>query len=540
MNTDDIEEIRDEIRKQVARKRCEDEYLFFGRYFMQHRESTKFILNWHHRLLAYYLMLVHTGVIKNLIFNVAPGSSKTELAVVNFIAWCLVKNPWCRFLHISYSDDLALTNSQKAKELVESEEFQELWPMQIAADSKAKKRWNVLVNGKIGKKKKVAGGVYAVSLGGQITGFRAGRMVPGFAGAILIDDPLKPEDALSDAKRKAANRKLISTVKSRKANPNTPIILIMQRLAQDDPTDFIEKGNMQGEWTVVKIPAMIDDAYVKTLPEWVQKYVDNSDQVEYIAQDVEEGETPPPAELKFSYWPYKEPIRDLIAMSKGGADKDGARMSRTVFSGQMQQNPVAPGGNIIQGRWFIRYRVAPKFIYRAIFADTAMKENEANDYSVLQCWGYGIDHRIYLLDQERGKWPAHELKKRAIAFWAKHKALDDDDKMGSLRIMRVEDKSSGTGLIQDLAADAEAGVMIEAIPRNTDKLIRVNDAEPYIHQGLVCIPEISAFTTDYIKEFEEFTSDDTHEYDDQIDPTCDAVKDMLSSEGLLNQWGKLG
>lgn len=540
MNIEQQEERHERIKRAVVKKKCEENYLFFCRYFMQHRESTKFIINWHHRLLAYYLMLVHKGVIKNLIFNVAPGSSKTELAVVDFVSWCLVHNPWCRFLHISYSDDLALTNSQKAKDLVESEEYQELWPLKIAADSKAKKRWNVMAKAKGGKKEKIAGGVYAVSLGGQITGFRAGRMVPGFSGAILIDDPLKPEDALSDAKRKTANRKLISTVKSRKANPNTPIILIMQRLSQDDPTDFIEKGNLGGEWTVVKIPAMIDDEYVKTLPKWVRKHVDSKDKVPYAAQDQEEGEPPPPTEMKFSYWPYKEPIRDLIQMSKGGADKDGARMSRTVFSGQMQQNPTAPGGNIIQGRWFIRYRVLPKMIYRAIFADTAMKEKEHNDYSVFQCWGHGIDGKIYLLDQIRGKWPAHVLKQNAIAFWAKHKALDDDDMMGSLRIMRVEDKSSGTGLIQDLSVDSEAGVMIEAIPRHTDKLIRVNDAEPYIHQGLVCIPEISSYTNDFIKEFEEFTADDTHEYDDQIDPTCDAVKDMISSGSILNQWGKLG
>ena len=91
-------------------------------------------------------------------------------------------NPRARFLHISYSDDLALLNSETAREIVQSDEFQALWPLSIAPDAKSKKRWNVIADGK------KAGGVYAVSLGGQITGFRAGHMTDGWQGAIIIDD----------------------------------------------------------------------------------------------------------------------------------------------------------------------------------------------------------------------------------------------------------------------------------------------------------------------------------------------------------------
>ena len=95
------------------------------------------------------------------------------MAVINFIARGLAINPNSRFLHITSGDDLALLNSQTARDIVQSDEYQALWPLQIADDAKAKKRWNVIVDGK------KAGGVYAVSLGGQITGFRAGHMAPG-------------------------------------------------------------------------------------------------------------------------------------------------------------------------------------------------------------------------------------------------------------------------------------------------------------------------------------------------------------------------
>lgn len=520
--------IKEHLKKLAIKERCENDYLFFVRYFLKHRESSRFIVNWHHLLIADAISSVVEGKVKNIIINVAPGSSKTEMAVINFMAWSLIKNRWCRFLHVSYSDDLALTNSHKAKDLVESDEFQELWPMQIASDAKAKKRWNVMQGSKI------AGGVYAVSLGGQITGFRAGRMVPEFCGAILIDDPLKPEDAFSKTKRDAANRKLLSTVKSRRANPNTPIIIIMQRLAENDCTGFIEKGNLGDDWKYIKIPAMIDDAYVKTLPEKLQKLVDSS-----TRQSVVVDENTGDKKEFFSYWPYKEPIDELIAMSKGGPDKDGSRMSRHVFSGQYQQNPVALGGNLIQGHWFIKYKILPRIKYRIIYADTASKTKEANDYSVFQCWGMGYDNKIYLIDQIRGKWEMHELRKRAKAFWAKHKALDDDDKWGTLRIVKVEDKSSGIGLIQDIKAD-EDGFPIKPIERHIDKLTRLLDAEPYIHDGFVCIPETAEFTNDYIAEFEAFTADDTHAFDDQVDPTCDAVKDMLSTLGnSIKKWEKL-
>lgn len=259
------------VLRATAKAVCEQDHLFFSRYFFKHRQAIKFRVNWHHELIAQKVQDVIDGRIKNLVINVPPGSSKTELVAINLMARGLALNPRARFLHISYSDDLALLNSQTARELVQSDEFQELWPLAIADDAKSKKRWNVLVDGK------KAGGVYAVSLGGQITGLRASHMAEGWQGAIIIDDPLKPEEAYSKPKRSAANRKLLSTVKSRKANPDTPIIVIMQRLAQEDVDGFIQAGNMPREWEQVIIPSLIDGAYVDGLPAELQAKVDSGD-----------------------------------------------------------------------------------------------------------------------------------------------------------------------------------------------------------------------------------------------------------------------
>jgi predicted phage terminase large subunit-like protein len=502
-----------EIERRLRKLECENNHLYFTRYFFRQRQNINFRVNWHHALIADVLEDVIEGRRKNVVINVSPGSSKTEMAVINFMARGIAKNPRARFLHLSYSDDLALLNSQTTRDLIKSDEYQTLWPIAIADDAKSKKRWNVVLDGK------TAGGVYATSLGGQITGFRAGHMTDGFQGAIIIDDPLKPEDAFSKTKIDAANRKLLTTVKSRKANPETPIILIMQRIAENDPTGFIKQGNIGGEWDHIVIPAVIDDAYVKTLAPKYQTIIerDGAD--------------------RFSYWPYKEPIKDLLVMERGdGEDQSGSRVSRHVFASQYQQNPVSIGGNIIKGEWFNRYQILPKIKYRKIFADTAQKTKERNDFSVFSCWGLGEDAKLYLLDQIRGKWEAPELEKRAIAFWMKHKAIDVE-KFGQLRKMVVEDKSSGTGLVQKIKMLNQ--IPIDAIERVKDKLTRVMDVVGYIESRMVSLPEEASFTNDFVSECEAFTADDSHAHDDQIDPMCDAIVDMLSSSNKLKVWEQL-
>jgi len=510
---------------QIAKSFCEKDHLLFTRYFFRVRQQNSFRVNWHHKMIADELEKVITGETENLIINIAPGGTKTEMVIINFIARGLALNPWCRFLHLSYSDDLALLNSQAARDLIQMDEYQRLWTRRIVDDSKAKKRWNVEVDGKS------AGGVYATSIGGQITGFRAGHMKEGFQGAILIDDPLKPEDAFSKPKLDKANRALITTVKSRRANPKTPIILIMQRIAEEDPTGFIMNGNLGGNWKHVVIPAIIDAEYVAKLDPKYQEGVEKD------------------AEQRFSYWPYKEPIADLTAMEAGQKeDATGSRISRHVFSSQYQQAPRAIGGNIFRGEWFPRYTILPKIKYRRIYADTAQKTKERNDYSVFGCYGLGEDGKLYLLDQIRGKWEAPELEKRTLAFWAKHSEIDphlpwveihpkEERWQGQLRKLLVEDKASGTGLIQKIKFLGR--IPVEAIERDKDKLTRAMDAQGYLEAQMVCVPENAPFTSDFIEEAEAFTADDSHAHDDQLDPLFDAVQDMLSNKNKLEQWKNL-
>lgn len=227
----------------------ENDGIQFMRYFFKHREGTKMLRNWHHYVIEYVLQAVYDGKINRLVVNIAPGYSKTEQVVLNFIARGLAINPRSKYIHASYSGDLAQENSSKIKEMVGGEQFQELWPMDIRVDSKGKKRWFT----------EKGGGMMAAPAGGQITGFRAGRMESGFTGAFVIDDPVKPDDAYSAVKRNAINNRFNNTMRSRLAVEEVPMVVIMQRIHEDDLSGYLLKGGSGDIWHHLTIPTLLSE-----------------------------------------------------------------------------------------------------------------------------------------------------------------------------------------------------------------------------------------------------------------------------------------
>ena len=487
---------------RVIKHLCETEHLAFVRYFFKQRMGDKFLTNWHHHLIAYEIdRLIQRAQdgkeTENIIFNLPPGGSKTEMAM-NIIPRGLALNPRSRFLYLSFSDSLVTDVSSTARTIVKSKPYQELWPVAISSDTDAKGSWKTDIEGFEG------GHIYAASMGGQVTGRRAGRMSKDFNGLIVLDDPLKPEDAFSDTKRKAANRKLLNTVKSRKAKSDTPIILIMQRLHSDDPTQFILDGNMGGKWRHIEIPALIDDAFIETLPPSIAKLVPLD------AERDDKG--------RQSYWPSKESLLSLLELEQGGSDKDGQKVSRYTFHSQYMQAPTKLGGGLIKASYFGRYTTLPRLKWLAIFADTAQKTKEVNDYSVFMAAGEDHDGNLVIVDVLRGKWEAPDLERQAEAFINKH---NDSPNTPRLRYVAIEDKASGTGLIQGLKRKTK--VSIKAVQRNTDKLTRFMDAHPYIEDGIVYLPLNAQWVGDFIDEAEAFSADMSHDHDDQIDPLIDLI-----------------
>jgi len=487
--------------KRILREYVKRDGNAFDRYFFKAREGSKWIANKHHELMDATLERVFAGEIKRLIINIPPGYTKTEKAVINFTSRGMAKNPKAKFIHVAYADDLALLNSQVIRDQVCLPEYQELFPMAVREDMSAKKRWFT----------EQGGGMMAVAAGGSITGFRAGRMTKGnFTGAFIIDDPIKPDDAYSAAKRNRVNNRFNNTIKSRLAVEDVPIIVIMQRVHEDDLCGFLLTGGSGDEWHHLVLPALIEEKK----PPYPTKYT-HGIPIEY---DFEPG----------ALWEFKHSEEQLRQM---------AIADPYTYASQYAQRPSPLGGGMFRDHWWKFYSLNPTdyggtyparphdISARWIYGDTAQKTAERNDYSVFQLFGYSPSKGIFLEDQVRGKWEAPELKRNLLAFWNKHKNATAENNFVPARGVKIEDKSSGSSLIQDL--QRKTFIPVEAVQKNKDKVFEAVGVIPQIAAGNVWLPMDAPFISDYLHEFNSFTPLMTHLHDDQIDPTIMAIKDML-------------
>ncbi|ENZ8844924.1 DNA-packaging protein [Klebsiella pneumoniae] len=247
-------------QKAFARKvECEEDGLYYARYFFKQRTGGKMIVAPHHKVIQKTLDRVIDGEIQRLIINVPPGYTKTELATINMMGRGLALNCRARFMHLSYSHNLALLNSSTARGMIKSQAYQSMWPMALRDDADSKAMWWT----------DHGGGVYASSAAGQVTGFRAGHMEPGWQGALIIDDPVKPDDAYSEIVRDGVNNRFNETIKSRLAIETTPMIVIMQRIHYHDLSGYLLRGGSGEKWHHLNLPVIIDSSrsYEETYPE---------------------------------------------------------------------------------------------------------------------------------------------------------------------------------------------------------------------------------------------------------------------------------
>lgn len=281
-------------------------------------------------------------------------SHNTELVIKSFISWCFALNPKCRFLHLSYSDILVNDNSDTVRNIMSEELYKTLFPNSALASEKGSaKRW----------KTKAGGELYAVSTQGQVTGFGAGnvdidpdidKMDGGndiftfddhtnemlgmigattniFQGAVVIDDPIKPEDAESDIVRERINMRFENTIRNRTNSRNTPIIIIMQRLHEHDLCGYLQEIEPD-EWTVLSLPV--------------------------IQVDPETGE-------EHALWPMKHTLEELYKMRE---------INPLVFDTQYMQDPTPKEGLMYEG--FRTYKIeelptGTKALQKWNYTDTA-------------------------------------------------------------------------------------------------------------------------------------------------------------------------
>lgn len=251
-------------------------FMQFVTKMFQFTHGTSYIVGEHHRLIASALEEVVKGRCTKLIINIAPRYGKTLIVSQMFPAYGFAINPQCKFIHLSYSGGLVTDNSVAVKDIMNSEYYRLLFDARIRRGSDQKAKWET----------EQGGGLYATTTLGQITGFGAGATEKEedtvldeyaaeggglFSGAVLIDDPIKPEDALSDIVRERVNRRFETTIRNRVNSRRTPIIVIMQRLHAHDLCGYLQEVEPD-EWKVVSIPCLTIDEQGNEHALWEHKH----------------------------------------------------------------------------------------------------------------------------------------------------------------------------------------------------------------------------------------------------------------------------
>ena len=465
-------------------------------------QGDSFRTNWHHHYFDYAARKMLAGEAQNIIVNIPPGGTKTEFWSVHLPVYTMVKHRRVRILNTSYSKNLVDENSLRSRALVKSAEFREFYPLEIEKDKVDD--WTLARDGKRIHQ------LFSRSSGGQITGVRGGYMGDGYTGHIQADDWDKIDDLFSEAKRRKSHTRLVNTLRSRKAHSGTPFVAIQQRGHIDDSTAFLLSGGMGLKIDLhIKIPALVNQEYIDSLPDGIRerciKSVCGSEQVDGY----------------WSYWPAKESVHDLIALRTAHP---------YTFSSQYMQDPDTLDGGIFSADDFQYYGdvdagadlpMPDKFDYRFVTADTAQKTNTWNDWTVFGEWGVA-ESRIYRLGLKRGRMDAKTLRREFEAFvngcWAKNGRQN-----GVLRKVYVEDKSSGTGLIQEM--EKRLPLKVTPVPRERDKLTRALDVQGFHAAKLVCLPYDDPQNYEFVCEVASFTADDSHKFDDQTAVRIDALSE---------------
>jgi predicted phage terminase large subunit-like protein len=455
---------------------------FAQRCFSELNPQAPFAPNWHLEIIAAKLTEVRQGKIRRLIINLPPRHLKSLMASIAFPAWYLGLDPSVQILCVSYAQDLADKLARDCRSIMMSPWYRQIFATRLAPHRQAVQEF--ITTGQ--------GYRLATSTGGVLTGRGAD--------IILIDDPLKPEEALSEAQRNAANDWFVHTLYSRLNDKRSgAIVIIMQRLHEDDLVGHVLA---QEPWEVLSFPAIAEEDEVHRIETiWGPRCFTRR-----------RGE---------ALHPDREPLETL------------EHIRRTIgeynFAGQYQQSPAPLGGGMVKAEWFKRYREneRPECFDRIVQSwDTANKATELSDFSVCTTWGVSGKH-LFLLGVFR----------RRLEYPALKRAVREQQSLFDATEVLIEDKASGTQLIQELIEDGCHGVT--RYQPTGDKIMRLHAQTAMIDSGFVHIPETAPWLAEYLHEMVVFPKG---KHDDQVDSTAqflDWFKKPFPGQGIFELYRRL-
>lgn len=456
---------------------------FMMRSFYELNPQASFIPGRYIELLASVLEKCRDGKSKRLILNLPPRTLKSHAASVVYPAWLLGHDPSKQIICASYGQDLADKHARDCRTLMSSAFYRGLFPRTVLSPNK------LSVNDFMTT---LQGSRMSTSVNGVLTG-RGGDI-------LILDDILKPDDALSETRRKAANDWYFNTLLSRlNSKENGIIIIVMQRLHQDD---LVGEVTEREDWDLLSLPAIAqhDECYPIDGPLWGGAFIRKA------------GEA-------------LHPERDSVATYEAIRETVG----EYNFQSQYQQSPLPREGGLIKREW-IRYydpeELPERFSYLLQSWDTAQKDGEMNDFSVCTTWGL-FDGRYYLL---------HTFRKRCTFPVLKRAVVDLYNRLRPAKLL-IEDKSSGISLVQELQSEGVYGIEAYKPLPGSDKHIRLAAQSIKFEAGHVYLPRNEPWLDEYVQEIIGFPGS---KYDDQVDSTTQALDYLGSDAQSLAVWTRLG
>ena len=416
--------------------------------------------NWHIDLICDHLNAVEHGDIKRLMINIPPRALKSVCISVAWPAWLLGHDPSKRIIAASYAQNISIKHSLDTRFAIESP-----WYKQLFSHTKLNKKEN-----RKGKFITTDHGMrFASSTGGSITG-EGGDI-------LILDDPHNPTQIFSKRIREKVHQWYEQTFVSRLNDKSKgAIIIVMQRLHVDDLCGYLLKKH-PSQWELLQIPAVANRQITYSLNG--NNYVMSEGETIHNSRDTKE---------------YLDNLK--------------AEIGEDNFAAQYLQDPVDNDISILSKKDIYYYEKLPSsFQYYLLSWDTAMKTNEAADYSVCSVWGI-LDDKFYLVNLIRKKLAYPCLKKEVIK-WAntyqpKH--------------ICIEDKASGQSIIQDLRSEGYTN--IEAIKPKLDKVTRFASIVPFFQSAQILIPSQSSFADILQQELILFPR---AQHDDIVDSISQAI-----------------
>lgn len=429
--------------------------------------------NWHVEFLCNELQKIAERVFKglpkeyDLIINISPGTTKSTICSIMFPAWVWTRMPRARVIGASYAYSLAMDLSRKNRDVVKCEKYQKLFPgIKIREDQDSK---GYFIN-------TVKGDRYSVGVNGAVMGMH-GHF-------IIVDDPLDPQQAMSEAEINIANNWMSETLPSRKVDKRvTPMILIMQRLHQNDPTGFrLER--------------------VKKSP------------VRHICLPAEESPMIYPAGLRRF---YKDGLMDPVRLNRTVLHAAYEDLGEFGYAGQHMQNPVPRGGALFHVTRLV-FEEPPQHFKKIVRNWDKAGTLKGGNWTVGTKMGEDHEGRIWVLDVIRQQLDSSRREKLIL-----NTALLDGKKV---RIGIEQEGGSGGKESAENSVRNLRGFMVTTVKVGTTQGSKVNRADPFatqVNSGNVSVA-VAPWNGVFKSELEYFPKG---KFDDQVDSAAGAFNLLM-------------